>query len=111
MVVAPVLALVPAPAVVADASVVAPWVTVTLNWSLAAKREVIDLLRLRVGAVGPLVNVQVITSPLAGATENDAPLPDGRTVVELPFVFEQLMLFVYWPIVETEPAAIESVSV
>jgi hypothetical protein len=110
-VVAPVLALVPAPAVVADASVVAPWVTVTLNWSLAAKREVIDLLRLSVGAGGVFVYVQVMTSPTAGVIVCEVPAPDGRVVPEPLAEFVQLMVLEYDPMTDDDPAAIASVSV
>ena len=57
------------------------------------------------------VMVQVMTSPLVGVTENEVPVPDGRTVTEPAFAFEHEIELAYWPITEAEPAAIASVRV
>src|SRR2546423_569828 len=82
----PELGLVPAPLVVAAASVVAPWVIETVNWSAATARLETDFTSVSWGAGGVLVMVQVMLSPLAGVTENDVPLPDGSVVLEPPAV-------------------------
>src|SRR6476646_1925268 len=106
-----VAAVVPAPDVVADAVTAAPFLICAVNWSAAAKRDEIDLVNVMVGVVGPLENVQVITSPLAGVSANDAPAPLGSTVVEPAVLFVQAMLLVYCARTEDEPAAIASVRV
>ena len=60
-------AVVPAPDVLADAVVAAPFFTWTVNWSPATRRELMDFESWSVGVVGPLVNVHVMSAPGGGA--------------------------------------------
>ena len=109
-VVEPVDADVPAPEVVAELTVDAPFLMATVNWSSESVRDATDLARVKRGRV-VLVKVQVITSPGCGVTANEVPDPDGRTVLEPDFEFAQLMLAAYCPMALALPDAIVSVRV
>ena len=89
----PVVALTPVPVVVADASVTAPWVIATVNWSATFTRP-LTLLSSVTRGLARLSNVQVITSPAAGVMLNELPRPLGN-VVPVPavvFVHEMELL-------------------
>ena len=86
MVVRPVVADGPAPAVVPEATVDAPFLIATVNWSAATARDPTDFNKVRCG-LAVLVMVQEMLSPLAGVTANDVPAPLGSTVADAPFVF------------------------
>lgn len=102
------VALVPVPLVAADATVVAPFLMATVNWSALLMRPTTDLISVSVGA-GALVIEQLITSPASGVIEKGAADPVGSTVAEPLAVFEQLMVPAYWPMVLALPPAIASV--
>ena len=107
----PVVAVVPAPLVVPVATVVAPFLILTSNWSAATTRLATDFVSVSLGGVEPLVNVQLITSPKAGVTLNEVPVPLGSVVLEPLFVLEHEIELRYTLIAETEPAAMVSVRV
>ena len=106
-VVIPVVAETAAPAVVAAATVDAPFLIATVNWSAATARDPTDFSRVRCG-LAVLVMVQVMVSPLAGVIEKEIPAPLGNTVLEAPLVFVQEIELVYAPMAETEPPAMAS---
>ena len=105
------LALVPEPLVVAEATVVAPFFIATVNWSAAFTRPVTDFARVSFGAGAVFVKVHEIASATAGVIENDVPLPLGSVVLEPELLLVQAIELVYAPIADTEPLAIESVKV
>ena len=104
------VALVPVPLVLALATVEAPFMMATVNWSDELIRPPTVFTSVSWGRL-PFVNVHEMTSPARGVTVKLVPLPDGSVVVDRPFEFEQLMLAAYWPMTLALPAAIASVSV
>jgi hypothetical protein len=77
----PVVAVVPAPLVVADATVAAPFLIATVNWSDALARDATDFTSVRWG-LAVFVIVQVMLSAAAGVSVKDVPLPLGNVVLE-----------------------------
>ena len=63
----------------ADASVVAPWVIATVNWSPLTTRPTMLFASVMCGFAA-FVSVQLITSPAAGVIVNDWPAPVGSVV-------------------------------
>ena len=104
------VAVVPEPVVVADATVDAPFKIATVNWSVELIRPPTDFSNVSCG-FDVFVNVQEMTSPANGVTVNDVPVPEGSAVVDPAFEFEQLMLAAYWAMVLVLPAAIASLKV
>ena len=86
----PVEAVVPAPLVLADATVEAPFLTATVNWSDAFAREATDFVSVTCG-LAVLVTVHEMTSFCAGVTEKEVPEPDGSVVLEPDVLLVQLM--------------------
>ena len=85
----PVDALVPVPFVILDATVVAPFMTAMVNWSVLSTRPATCLISVMRGFAS-LVMAQEITSPGAGVIEKDVADPLGSVVAEpvLEFVHE-----------------------
>ena len=90
-VLSPEVALTPAPTVVPEPTVTAPFLIETMNWSSAFARDTTVLFKVRCG-FAVLVSVHVMLSAAPGVIEKDVPEPDGRTVADPPRLFEHEMV-------------------
>ncbi len=57
-----------------------PLLMAIVNWSEASAREAMLLTRVRRGAIGVLLNVQVMASPACGVTFTVVPVPGATEV-------------------------------
>ena len=90
----PVVALTATPDVVAEATVLAPLLMATTNWSVLMIRPATDLTSVRAGT-GAFVMEHEMTSPAKGVMEKGASEPVGKTVEDPDAALVQLIVPTY----------------